>query len=177
MTRNKLLDPDAPQNPGIRFYLGLGVFILSVFMLPIGIFLQQFVPQHFWRAFVLAVFWASAPIMKVSSIAILGKPSYVWIKYRFWHIFVKVTKPHEVSRLRYTIGLIMFCLPVIPNYIMSYAPKLIADAYPARLIINIVIDAVFIISWFVLGGDFWDKVRALFTYTAKVKFDADSKVE
>ena len=177
MERNKQSDMNAPKNPGIRFYLGLGVFILSVFILPIGIFLQQFFTDHFWRAFILAVFWASAPIMKVSSIAILGKPSYLWIKYKFWHIFVKVTKPHEVSRLRYTIGLFMFCLPVIPNYIMSYAPVLIADAYPTRLIINICIDAIFICSWFVLGGDFWDKVRALFTYTAKAKFEEQSVAE
>ena len=160
-----------PQNPGFRFYLGLGVFILSVFMLPIGIVLQKYVADHFWKAFVIAVFWASAPIMKVSSIAILGKPSYLWIKYKFWHLFVKVTKPHEVSRLRYNIGLFMFFLPIIPNYIMSYAPDMITEAYHVRLIINISIDAIFICSLFVLGGDFWDKLRALFTYKEKAKFE------
>ena len=170
MMRNKFLDVNAPKDPGIRFYIGLGIFILSFFMLPTGIFLQQFIPQHFWRAFILAIFWVFAPIMKIMSIAVLGKPSYLWIKYKFWHHFVKVTKHHEVSRTRYTIGLVMFCLPIIPNYIMSYAPKLIADAYPTRLIINICIDAIFIISLFILGGDFWDKLRALFTYTAKAKF-------
>ena len=160
-----------PPNPGFRFYLGLGIFILSVFILPIGIFLQQFTNDHFWKAFILAIFWASAPVMKVSSIAIMGKPSYLYIKFKFWHIFVKVTKPHEVSRLRYNIGLVMFFLPVIPNYIMSYAPDMITDAYHFRLIINISIDAIFICSLFVLGGDFWDKLRALFTYKERVKVD------
>jgi hypothetical protein len=177
MMQHKHLNTDVPQNPGIRFYIGLGVLILSVFMLPIGIFLQQFFTDHFWRVFVLAVFWASAPIMKVSSIVILGKPSYLWIKYKFWHVFVKVARPKKVSRLRYNIGLVMFCLPIIPNYIMSFAPMLIADVYPTRLIINICIDAIFIGSLFVLGGDFWDKLRALFTYTAKVKFEVGHKVE
>lgn len=162
-----------PENPGFRFYLGLGIFTLSVFILPIGIFLQQFVDDKFWKAFILATFWASAPIMKIVSIAVMGKKSYLWIKYKFWHLFVKVTKPHAVSRFRYNIGLIMFCLPIIPNYFMSYAPKMIADAYPTRIIINIIIDAVFVASWFVLGGDFWDKIRALFTYTAKVKFEKE----
>jgi hypothetical protein len=164
---------EPPKNPGIRFYLGLGIFILSIFMLPIGIFIQQFFSVHYWRAIILALFWASAPIMKISSIAILGKPSYLWIKYKFWHLFVKITKPHAVSRLRYNIGLVMFCLPIIPNYIMSFAPNLIADAYPTRLIINICIDAIFIGSMFVLGGDFWDKLRAIFTYTAKAKFEKE----
>ena len=175
MIRNSSSDIKAPPNPGFRFYLGLGVFILSVFILPIGIFLQQFFSDHFWRAFILALFWASAPVMKISSIAILGKPSYLWIKYKFWHIFVKVTRPHEVSRLRYTIGLVMFCLPIIPNYIMSYAPNIITHAYHVRLIINISIDAIFIISMFVLGGDFWDKLRAIFTYTARAKFEEEEE--
>ena len=168
------IHPEEPPSPGIRLYFGLALLGLSFVILPIGIFLQQYISQHFWKVFVVSVFWASAPIMKLSCVAILGKPSYLWIKYKFWHIFVKVTRPHEVTRTRYTIGLIMFCLPIIPNYIMSYAPKLIADAYPSRLIINICIDAVFIISWFVLGGDFWDKLMALFVYTAKVKFDSDA---
>ena len=164
------LHPEEPPSPGIRLYIGLVLFGLSFVMLPIGIFLQQFLHVHFWRVFVLGIFWISAPIMKLSCVAVLGKPSYLWIKYKFWHLFVKVTQPHEVTRTRYTIGLIMFCLPIIPNYVMSFAPQFIAEAYEVRLIINICIDALFVISLFVLGGDFWDKLRALFVYTAKVQF-------
>jgi len=169
-----------PPNPGFRFYGGIGVLILSLFMLPTGLFLQHYVPHHFWRVFVLSFFWAVGPVMKLVSVAILGKPSYLWIKYEFWHLFVKVIRPHKVSRLRYTIGLVMFCLPIIPNYMISYAPKLIYDAYHWRLIINIIFDGIFVTSLFVLGGDFWDKLRALFTYTAKVQFisnDQEGKTE
>ncbi len=165
------IQTEEPPNPGIRFYIGLILFILSFFMLPTGLFLQQYVSNHFWRAFVLGIFWASAPAMKISCVAILGKSSYLWIKYKFWHIFVKVTRPHEVSRTRYMIGLIMFCLPVILNYIMSFAPQIIARTYHMHLIVNICLDALFISSVFVLGGDFWDKLRALFVYKAKVQFD------
>jgi hypothetical protein len=39
-----------------------------------------------------------------------------------------------------------------------------------RLIVNIGIDILFVSSVFVLGGDFWDKLRALFIYKAKVQF-------
>ena len=31
-------------------------------------------------------------------------------------------------------------------------------------------DAIFVVNLFVLGGDFWDKLRALFVYDAKAKF-------
>ena len=164
-----------PPNPGVRFYLGLLVLILSLFMLPAGLFLQHHVPHHFWRAFVLSIFWAFGPIMKLSSVAIMGKPSYLWIKYEFWHLFVKVIQPHQVSKLRYTIGLVLFCLPIIPTYMISYAPKLFLLTYEWRLILNLIIDGLFIISLFVLGGDFWDKLRALFIYTAKVRFQQDQE--
>ena len=169
------MQTNEPPKPGVRLYIGMLLLLLSFIMLPTGIFLQQFIPNHFWKAFVLAVFWISAPIMKISCIAVLGKPSYLWIKYKFWHLFVRVTKPHEVSRTRYTIGLVMFLLPVVPNYIMSYAPNIIAEAFHMRLFINICIDVIFVSSWFVLGGDFWDKLRALFVYTAKVKFDNEGE--
>ena len=171
------IQTEEPPNPGIRFYIGLIIFLLSFLMLPTGLFLRHYVSQHFWHAFVLGIFWACAPVMKISSVAILGKPSYLWIKYKFWHIFVKVTRPHEVSRTRYTIGLIMFCIPLVSNYVMSFAPQIIAKAYHIHLIVNICLDALFICSVFVLGGDFWDKLRALFVYIAKVKFEDGSKVE
>jgi hypothetical protein len=35
---------------------------------------------------------------------------------------------------------------------------------------NIVGDLIFIGSFFVLGGDFWDKLRSLFVRTAKARF-------
>jgi hypothetical protein len=43
-----------------------------------------------------------------------------------------------------------------------------------RYIIIIASDVVFIASLFVLGGDFWDKLRALFTYRAKARFEEKS---
>jgi hypothetical protein len=164
-----------PPDPGFRFYLGLGVFIISFFMLPVGLFLQRYAPDQFWKAFTLSIFWGSGPILKLISVGILGKASYVWIKYKFWHLFVKVIRPHQVSRLRYSIGLFMFCLPIIPTYIISYAPRFFLQAYHWRLSINIFIDTVFIISLFVLGGDFWDKLRALFSYTAKARFEQEEE--
>ena len=39
-----------------------------------------------------------------------------------------------------------------------------------RFAVNLTGDVLFISSLFVLGGDFWDKVRALFVYGATAKF-------
>ena len=168
--RNSLKDP---EYPGIRLYIGIAVFIISFFMLLAGLFFSTYVKDHFTKALVVSVFWISGPLMKISSVAILGKPSYLWIKSKFRHHFVSVVKPYHESRLRYNIGLVMFCLPIIPNYIMAYAPEIITDSFYARLTFNIFIDVIFVGSLFVLGGDFWDKLKALFVFSARANFPED----
>jgi hypothetical protein len=164
-----------PPNPGARLYLGLAIFVLSFFMLPTGIFLQKFVVHHALKHIVVGIFWLTAPILKISSVAILGKPSYLYIKSIFRHRIVKVIKPYHASRLRYNIGLILFCLPLIPTYIMAYAPQIFTTNFYHRIILNIAFDAIFIISLFVLGGDFWDKLKALFSFTAKATFPEEDQ--
>jgi hypothetical protein len=177
MENLKTVNSASSVHPGARFYLGLFIFILSFFMLPTGLFLKGFVHPHYLKNLLIGVFWISAPMMKISSIAILGKPSYLWIKSKFRHHVVRVIKPYHESRLRYNIGLLLFCLPVIPTYIMAYAPQFFADNFYLRLILNISFDLVFISSLFVLGGDFWDKLKALFIFSAKVTFPEPTEDE
>jgi hypothetical protein len=69
----------------------------------------------------------------------------------------------------------MFLIPVIPTYVMAYAPQCLPDASPARLYVNLAADFIFAASLFVLGGDFWDKLTALFIYEARVRFDDGSQ--
>ncbi len=166
-----------PENPGIRFYVGLTVFIFSFFMLPTGLILKGFIANHFWKGFILASFWISAPLMKISSIAILGKSSYVWIQYKMHYLYHRVAKPHQVTPLRYNIGLFMFVLPFLPNYMISFMPHLIPISLQTRYIIIVASDVVFLSSLFVLGGDFWDKLRALFIYKAKARFEETPEKE
>ena len=161
----------APEDPGFRFYLGLTIFILSFFMLPIGLAIREFVHHNFWKGIILAGFWISAPLMKITSIAILGKSSYAWINYKMHYIYHHVAKPHQITPLRYNIGLAMFILPFLPNYMISLMPHIIPMSMETRYIIVFASDFIFIMSLFVLGGDFWDKLRSLFIYTARASFE------
>ncbi|MEI6456026.1 MAG: hypothetical protein WCO93_07035 [bacterium] len=162
-----------PENPGIRFYAGMTLFIASFFMLPIGLVLKGFAVSHFWKAFILTCFWVSAPLMKISSIAIMGKTTYMWIKYKMHYVYHRFTRSRDVSRIRYNIGLVMFVLPFIPNYIISYTPHLLPTSMKFHYITIISADVIFLASLFILGGDFWDKLRALFVYSAKAQFEQD----
>ena len=53
---------------------------------------------------------------------------------------------------------------------MAYAPQWLPDHSPLRLYVNLAADFIFLSGLFVLGGDFWDKLRGLFVYDARVEF-------
>lgn len=174
--RNTTIVPEKmPRFPGIRLYIGISIFALSFFMLLTGLFVATMVKGHSAKVILVSIFWLCGPIMKISSVAILGKPSYLWIKAKFRQHLVRVVKPYHESRLRYNIGLIMFCFPLFPSYILAYAPKILAEYLYFRLVLNICLDAVFIASLFVLGGDFWDKLKALFSFSARANFPEEKE--
>jgi hypothetical protein len=54
---------------------------------------------------------------------------------------------------------------------ISFIPQLAPISLNLRYVIIIVSDVMFLASLFVLGGDFWDKLRALFIYKAKARFE------
>jgi hypothetical protein len=55
-------------------------------------------------------------------------------------------------------------------WIASYAPSWLPENYALRVGVNLGLDLVTLASLFVLGGDFWDKVRALFVHDARALF-------
>jgi hypothetical protein len=48
------------------------------------------------------------------------------------------------------------------------------DNSAERLWVNLCADAAFLASLFLLGGDFWDKLRSLFVREARVTFPAQT---
>lgn len=64
----------------------------------------------------------------------------------------------------------MFLLPAVPGYLIFYAPSsaVSASLLEDRVLLFLVTDGLFLASLLVLGGEFWEKVRALFLYDARV---------
>jgi hypothetical protein len=79
-----------------------------------------------------------------------------------------------VGRTRYTIGLMLFAGPALFAWIASYVPSWLPEDYLVRVWINLGLDLVTVASLFVLGGEFWDKLRALFLYDARAMFPSSS---
>jgi hypothetical protein len=109
-------------------------------------------------------------VLGIAAVAVMGKSGYAYIKNRVFGFLKQYGPPAEVSRTRYTIGLVMFAVPIIFGWLAPYAADLIPGYSGNEFTFAIAGDLLLLTSLFVLGGDFWDKLRALFIGGAKVVF-------
>jgi hypothetical protein len=153
-----------------RLKLGVALLILGLVM-PAGTLV---VAVTGWplavKTVVSGILLFGFEILLVPAVALMGKDNFE----RIWAAamgFLKTLKPAgDVGRTRYTWGLAMLVCPTLYAWIASYAPSLLPEDYVLRVWANVGLDLITLASLFVLGGDFWDKVRALFLYDARVVF-------
>ena len=154
----------------------LGLIILVVgFLSPLSIPLVTAteLPAK-WKAVISGALAVGIPeVFSVVAIAIMGKAGFNYIKARIFGFLKKHGPPDRVSRTRYHIGLAMFILPILFGWLAPYVSHYVPGYAAYRLSVNIIGDLMFFASLFVLGGDFWDKVRALFIHQAKVEVAAN----
>ncbi len=157
----------------LRFYLGLGCFILSWILPLFGFIIARLKVPLAVKATIIGLLTVGGPeILGILAVVCLGKENLLAIKDKILAVLRLIKPTAAVSRGRYRLGLLMFLLPIIPTYIMAYAPQWLPDHSPQRLYVNLAADFLFLASLFVLGGDFWDKLRALFVYDARAQFEA-----
>ena len=148
-----------------RLKLGMALLIVGLIM-PAGTLL---VAATDWplavKTVVSGLLLFGFEIMLIPAVALMGKDNFD----RIWAgamRLLKTLKPAGgVSRRRYTIGLFIFVGA-------SYAPSWLPEDYVLRVWVNLGLDAIALASLFVLGGDFWDKVRALFLHDARAVFSS-----
>ncbi|MGB5894901.1 MAG: hypothetical protein WBG58_12055 [Ignavibacteriaceae bacterium] len=100
--------------------------------------------------------------------AVAGKEGFNYIKSKIFGFLKKHGPPDTVSKTRYRIGLVFFLIPIIVGWLLPYFTHLIPSYEENRNIFSVIGDVVLITSLFVLGGDFWDKLKSLFIYGATV---------
>jgi len=157
-----------PQT-GWRLHLGLIILVVG-FLSPLTIPLvtASELPAR-WKAIISGALAVGIPeVFSIVAIAIMGKAGFNYIKARVFGFLKKHGPPDRVSRTRYHIGLAMFMLPILFGWLAPYVSQYIPDYETHRLLINIIGDLMLFTSLFVLGGDFWDKVTALFIHDARV---------
>jgi hypothetical protein len=151
-----------------RLKLGVALLIIGLVM-PVG---TLWVAATEWptavKTLVGGILLFGFEVMLVPAIALMGKDNFERIRDGAIRL-VKTVKPvGNVSKRRYTIGLCMLVGPTLYAWIASYAPSWLPEDYVLRVLVNLGLDLITLASLFVLGGNFWDKVRALFLHDARV---------
>ena len=158
------------MNSNIRLVTGITLLVLGL-VLPLGIVP---VSATSWPASVKAVvggvLFFGFEVMAIPAVAIMGKENCERITAKARGLFRRMKPSGDVGRVRHAIGIVLFVLPVLPTYVTAYAPQWLPEASSWRLWVNLCADGMFLVSLFVLGGDFWDKLRALVVREARAVF-------
>jgi hypothetical protein len=160
-----MMSDEQPQ-AGWRVKLGLAIFVASIgwpVLIPALLLLGVSTTT---TAAISGVMVVAAEFMLVAGAAVAGKEGFAFIKAKIFGFLKSYAPPTEVSRLRYTIGLVMFATPLAFGWAAPYFGHHFPGFEQGQLIYAIVGDVLLLISLFVLGGGFWDKLRSLFKHDA-----------
>lgn len=161
--------PPAPKIPRSRLVIGSIVFIAG-FLSPLCIpMVTRSELSVAWKTTLSGLLMAGIPeLFMVITVAILGKEGYRFLKNQVLGFLKKHGPPQQVSRLRYKVGLVMFSIPLILAWLFPYLEHHFKALESMPIYIHVMGDALLLVSLFVLGGEFWDKIRALFAYSTRV---------
>lgn len=156
------------QIPKGRLILGVSILVIG-FMSPL---LIPFVTGTSWSVGVKTTIsgllaFGIPEVFMLIAIAVMGKQGYEYIKGKAFKYLKRFVPADEVSLTRYRIGLIMFSLPLLIGWIQPYLGHYFTSLQEIPVTYYIVGDLVFLTSFFVLGGDFWDKFSGLFNHGVK----------
>jgi len=96
----------------------------------------------------------------------MGKSGYQQLKRMLFGYVAGLAPEAAVGPARYRLGLAMFCLPLVSAWLEPYVDSLWPGLRPNLWQFQLLGDLMFVASFFVLGGNFWAKIRALFVRTA-----------
>ena len=99
----------------------------------------------------------------IVAVAIMGKRGYQHLREKAARFLSRIL-PQQVSRLRYSIGLVMFVIPLLVGFIQPYIAHFLPEIPSLPVYINAIMDVSMLLSLFVLGGEFWEKLKGLFIY-------------
>lgn len=124
-----------------------------------------------WKAGLSGLLLFGIPELAIFvAVLILGKPGYEYLRHRLWGLVRRFAPADRVGPVRYRVGLVLFVLPILLGWLAPY----VADRLPRYTTHSVVYavagDALLLVSLFVLGGEFWAKLGALFVQGATVAF-------
>lgn len=157
-------------SPGWRPKVGLLLFILAlVSPLLVPLVLATDLPREVRGAIAGLLLFGVPMALMLAVVALIGQPAFLFLKSR---IARQGTSPSPVGVMRYRIGLVLLTIPVIVSWLEPLVSAHVPEIEARRVLIGAVADGMVLVSLFVLGGEFWDKVHALFVHNARVVADS-----
>lgn len=157
-----------------RFKLGIALVCLAIAM---------------WLCVPLAA-WAGVPSTRIAAItgiifivnkvllllviAVMGKSGFQQLKSKIFGVF-RLSTDTEIRPFRYNLGLIKFCLPLISASLEPYIDAMAPGLRPNLWQLQLFGDLMFIASFFILGGNFWEKIRSLFIRNSRVVYASNAE--
>lgn len=161
-------EANLPTAGGWRFKLGIGIFIFAFALwLLIPLAASGGAPAARIATLTGIVFVANK-VLLLTCIAVMGKSGFQQLKSIVFGYAKGLAPIGAVGPTRHAIGLVMFCLPLVSAMLEPYVDQFWPGLRPNLWQLQALGDLMLIASFFVLGGDFWNKIRALFIRTAKV---------
>ena len=128
-----------------------------------------------WKTTLSGLLLVGIPeLFTLVAVAILGKAGFNYltggIKQRLGAFMAEHGPAQTVSAKRYKVGLIMFLIPILFGWAAPYIEHHIPGYESNQLLYAFAGDVLLVTSLFVLGGEFWDKLRSLFVHGARAEF-------
>ena len=157
-----------------RFKLGLCTFVFAFALwLLIPLAVSWGAPSARIAALTGAIFVANK-VLLLACIAVMGKAGFRQLKAIVFSRAKGLSPGGSVGPTRHAVGLVMFCLPLVSAILGPYVDQIWPGLRPNMWQLQALGDLMLLASFFVLGEDFWGKIRALVIRTAKVADDRDA---
>ena len=155
-------------NKDWRFHVGMAALVLSVIMPLCAVFVPMLGLPIAQSALLVGVLVAGGPeVLCILAIALLGKETFQYLAHRAKRAFRRAVLDRPASKARYYVGLTIMLVSWLPLYLYAYFPAALPGGN-ARIYILAAMDLAFVASAFLMGGEFWEKVRRIFVYQGKI---------
>jgi hypothetical protein len=106
-------------------------------------------------------------VLCIVAVGLLGQETFQYLTHKAKSAFRRALVDTPASKARYYLGLAIMLVSWIPAYLYAYFPAALPGGN-MRIYILAGMDLAFVASIFLMGGEFWEKVRRIFVYDGTI---------
>lgn len=159
----------ASKAPRWRFLLGIASFVTAFAVHLIILIAMAVGADAATVGAIAAINFVVNKILLLATAAILGREGFDWLK-GIASTAVRRLFPSRVGPVRYGIGLVLLVVPIALAWVAPYVAHLAPALGRSTVRDGLIGDILLLVSLFLLGGGFWEKLRALFVREARAVF-------